>query len=323
MKPIKNNLMLAALIIIALLLLSGCGQKQAKKDSDSDYKTGTEGLAMSFVDGAPPDKMSISSKYVMGVEISNNGAYDVVDGILAFNLEEDYMMMESWGSASLQKNELDKRKVSFNLAGKTAYNPNGEKGIVTLNVKTNSLEQQTETHTANVYATTCYNYRTEFSKTVCVDTDIINTRKVEKVCTVEDITLSGGQGGPVGVTAIKERMSPGEEGQKTKPTFMITIENLGDGEVVATGKQADFCSGTKVQKEDFNVVKITAILGGTKLKCTKDTLTLYEKSAIANCELEEGITKTADTFSSPLTIILEYGYTKTISKSVEIRRIMR
>lgn len=311
------------MIITLLIIVSGCIGGSSEKKADSDYKTGSEGVYLKFMDEAPPNTILMDSNFIIGVEVGNRGSHDVEDGILVFTLENSYIDFLSWGSSSMATSEISEKSVNFAAEGKGVYNPDGDRGLITMNVKSNRLEDQTETHTSTIIATACYDYKTEFARTVCVDTDILNLRKTEKVCTVEDIVLSGGQGGPVGVSVIKETVSPVDKTGRTVPKFSIKINNLGDGQVIAPGKHGTICSSSKVDKESFNKVKVDVMLGRNTLKCDRDTVTLRNKEATVYCELKDGIIANSDSYTSPLTITLQYGYVTTASKRVEIRRIMR
>lgn len=309
-------------MVLLIIIISGCIDGSSKKESDSDYRSGSEGIRIKFMDEAPPDTVTMDTEFVIGVELNNKGTYDIEDGVVVFTLERGYISFGSWGSSSIAAVPINERSISFSAEGKGVYNPDGERGLITMNVKSNILEDQTETHTSTIIVTACYDYKTEFARTVCVDTDILNLKKADKVCKAEDLILSGGQGGPVGVTMIKETVNPPDSEGKVSPSFVIKLANLGEGQVISPGKYTEICSSSKIGKNDFNKVKIEVLLGRNKLECDKDTVTLRNKEATVHCKLSKGIVS-AETFSSPLTVTLEYGYSTTISKKVEIRKRMR
>jgi hypothetical protein len=208
------------------------------------------------------------------------------------------------------------------------YNLDGDEDIITVNVLTKNIDEQSETHTSTILATACYPYKTLFGSSVCVDTDIYGMGRGEKVCTVTDLSFSGGQGAPVTVTKIETRMLPDVNEDRVKPHFIIYVENKGNGEVISEDKVEEACTSQALEHTDFNTIKISAYLSGNPLKCnvgdteTSAIVRLRDKEDMVRCTLEEGIDRNLDTYTAPLSIELDYGYTFTISKDVIIEKIL-
>ena len=219
------------------------------------------------------------------------------------------------------------------------------------NVITKQLEPQSESHSYSLSATLCYPYETRFTDTACIDTDILGARFKQKVCKSEDKAYPKGQGAPVAITRVESRML--DKDDKIIPNFIIHIENKGNGNVIkrrndaqeTTPPQAtqmsnidEVCSSKRLDPadRDFNTVVLRAYLGAetpdNELDCEpKKTpedkgregyVRLVGNKDIIRCSLPESasISKNTQPYTSPLIIILDYGYMSSISAKYVIER---
>ncbi len=331
-----------AAFLVIVLFVSGCGTTNKNTDPSELIKEiykGTDGLVMSFMKGAPPDEVYEESPFPINIELENKGAYDIKDGkgIISIGLENDYMEVSGWLDNKLIRAAGDS-KAQFDLQGKSQANPKGDKTIASLVVDALRIkEEMSEKHESLIMATACYKYQTKVIETICIDTDVHNLLSKEKVCEVKDITLSD-QGAPIAVVKIEESMQPEKYGSQLKPEFIISIENKGKGQAIKDGTDIieKACSAEPLTNDELNVIGVSAFLPGQgdtvkQLNCditkknegeNKAYIKLNENKGSARCVLEEGISTEEGTFLSPLTIILDYGYTSTISKSVTITRVV-
>jgi len=294
---------------ILILFLSGCDiGNQSAKISDEEYHTGTEGLVIEFMDNMPPEKVYETDTFPAGIKLENKGAYDIKNGYLLLNIEQDNL--------DLQKGSL---KRSLEIDGRSISNPYGESQTINYLLKANELGKETETLTSTIIATECYEYKTEFLKTVCVDTDFYNLKKVAKACSSEDIESSDGQGAPVSISKVESKML--EEDDVLKPTFIVYITNNGNGQVINSDSVSAACSETGFSREDINYIKVSSFFAseGASLTCKPDSVKLKDNMAVVRCVYEDGIDKNKESYSTLLKIELDYGYTQTISQSVQIR----
>ena len=332
------------LILLTSFLVAGCGSKGNMPALDTNVHKGTDGLVIAFLPNAPPAKASANEELPIGIEAANKGAFDISQGYLSITVEKDYM--------ALQKGELafpgfkdpvtgaespDNEKqigaqdlnlpIGFSIAGKSIYNPTGDKGTITVVAKAKKIDPQSETHTSDIIATACYPYQTLLTETLCIDSDIYNLKPLVKACKVADITPES-QGAPIAITKIETKMLPLDTG-KIKPQFTLYVENKGNGEVISREKLSAFCGSSDLSYGDWNKLIPTALLGDTELKCrtaqTKETveLKLKSKKGIIVCTLGEGegLEKKA-AFKTILKVTLEYGYMATISKSTIIEKFL-
>jgi hypothetical protein len=305
------------LVIIALFILSGCDllNGPSARISEEQIHLGTEGLVINFIDNMPPDAVYDKENFPIGIKIENRGAYDVMDGNLILNLEKDVLE---------PKNGIKKQ---IKIKGKSISNPYGNTDTFNFLVQAKDLSKETETITTKVIVTSCYKYQTVFSDTFCVDTDYYNLKKTTKACNAEDKEYGSGQGGPLAITQIESKMM--SEDNILKPVFIIHARNEGVGGIISSSGVSDACSEKGISKEQINRlddnIKVNFASQGEDLKCKSSTsinLELNEEEIIIRCTLEEGINKDVEPYTSVLNIVIGYGYTETLSKEVEIKKMV-
>ncbi len=299
------------LLIMVFLFVVGCSQSEGPSATitNEDLYKGNIGLVANFGKNMPPVKVYENDIFPVGIELSNRGAFDITEGYLLLNLEEDNMVLE--------KGDIVR---DLKLKGKSFGNPKGDFEIMNFFVKAKELGKETETITSNIIATSCYRYKTFFSKTVCVDTDFYNLKKVQKACSAQDMSFGSGQGSYVPIVRIEPTMM--QDDGVIKPMFIIYIENRGGGEVTNPNSIKKICSEEQINPEDLNYIEVEAFLSETPLVCRPSPIKLQGREKVVRCSLEEGISKEIPSYSTILTVKLDYGYTDTISKRVEIRKII-
>ena len=317
-----NKKLILIIGTLFLLVLTGCPDDNGDNPiTDKDVRKGVDGLKMELTKNVPPEKVFEESKFPIVVELKNKGASDIENGILVFGFERDYVDVV----------KEDDAKREFDIKGKSIFNLNGDEDFVTIDAQTKKIGAQSERHTSTILVTACYPYKTIFGDSVCVDTDIYDMMRGEKVCSIGNLEFKNGQGAPVAVTKVETRMLPDVDDDKVKPHFIIYVENKGNGEVIdpdiAIIEKA--CTSEPLEYKNFNTLKISAMLSGQPLNCkvsdddSEATIRLRDKEDMVRCTLEEGIDKNLGAYTAPLNIELEYGYTFTISKDIIIEKILR
>lgn len=322
------------IILTILLLISSCKgfrkeEKYTPTITSKDIYTGKQGLIMEFFENAPPPKIFEDSILPIGIRLYNRGAYNIKDGHLSIMLEKDYMELNDASLKSInEKVKFTDEHIQFDLKGKTIEHPKGEQDIITFTADTKelSLDPQSEYHNALISITSCYKYQTKAVETLCIDTDIYGLKKREKPCAVKTVSLNS-QGAPVAVTKIESEMLPSKDNPSIiKPRFVITVKNLGDGEVIKKDRQTieGACSAEPIGYKEWNIVNVKAYLSTmeeeNKLDCANGILNLKKKEDTIRCSYEQGFDEKKGAFSAPLYIILDYGYTNTISREVKIKK---
>lgn len=320
------------LFLSLVIFMSGCKNKgdDIATILTKDIFKGSDGLVMSFLDNAPASEVYEKSYATVGLRLQNKGTYDIEEGYLAISLEKDYMesVTSSLKATARNIDFSDYDHITFNLMGKSVEAPNGDEDVLTFIMKIWELEQLSQTHTSTIAITSCYKYKTVATETVCIDSDIYGMKQRVKGCTVKEISL-GDQGAPVAVTKIQPKMLPEEDG--VEPQFIITIENKGGGLVVDKDSVEDACYSEALDYTKLNNVEVSAYLmergGRTRLDCNIDEdeeigkVMLKEKRATVRCKLPQGIEEEG-TYSTPLTIEIDYGYSSTISQDIKIRKVV-
>jgi len=310
MEPNKINKIILLITIILVLFISGCITNPfGTTTTQDDLRTGRQGILMEFLNNAPPSEIYEDYPFQIGVILENVGASDIKNGFISFTVEEAYMELMNQNDES----------VSFNLKGKSVSLPTGDQLVKIIKGKTKEIDGQSEKHESSILANVCYQYQTKKDITTCIDTDVYELKKMQKVCTVRDITLTP-QGAPVSITKIESEMLPAEDDNLIKPAFKIHISNVGNGEVIDKDKISDICSSDPVDYKELNIVDIKVMLSNEELECKPIPLKLKYDNDVVRCILEKGVLKEKATYTAPLTIELNYGYTYSISEKIIIKK---
>jgi len=294
-------------IITIIFLLSACaGQGDNLPLTNKDIFKGTDGIKINFLDNAPPTDIYEEKNFRVGLSVRNAGASFTAVGDILIGYESDYMTLDG---AKTQ---------SINLEGRSLHNIYGEEEKYFFDFTSGTVDEMTTHHLSNIYATACYLFQTIASTAVCVDTDIYDEKQSDKVCTSKDHSLSS-QGGPVAVKKIEYDMIPIGDNE-VKPVFKIWVQNVGNGMVIEKNSISEACSSSSLTREDdLGIISVNVELGDQRLDCSPIPMKLQKDQDYVRCELTEGISTDFITYQSILKITLDYGYTFTVSKSIDIK----
>jgi len=295
------------IVLLTLALLVGCaGVPRPEKETIRipEVNVGTEGIVMDFMQNSPPAEV-YEDTWIQGIiNIKNKGTSDITNGYYSISTERQYAELI-----------YDQAVGTFNIKGKSSFYPEGTEDRIEFRLKTKTLDPLTERYSTTLSFNACYPYQTSATLLTCVDTDIAG-RVTQKTCTPRTETFSRGQGAPIAVTSIDPRMFPHEDPQKITPEFVITIDNLGKGEVVHPSQIIDACTGRPLG--DINQVNVQASLSDNQLNCRPETLRLKKGINKVVCRLDQGIPLTYGTYNAPLTVKMSYGYIDNIVKNFAI-----
>ncbi|MFH1642344.1 MAG: hypothetical protein ABIC04_05610 [Nanoarchaeota archaeon] len=321
-----------ALLLIALVVITGCagGFNLFGKNTDeqtiltTEYRKGSQGLVMKFIDKSPKDIVPENGGTVIGINLENKGAADISDGVLIISVDPEYMELGKIIDSTMeQKPEIKDNKITFKMIGASVYNPEGTQGNILISAKTKGLQPMSQSHGVDINAKTCYKYNTIATQVVCVDSDSYDIRKRTKSCTTKPIDMSD-QRAPIAVKKIET--NPVSKEDKIVTEFLITINNVGGGNVISQDG-IDTACGTGELEEDFiNNINVKVYLSSESnlLICKqvnekkKNMFFLEDKKLLVSCLLEH--TDQTSFTESPLIVELYYGYTQTISKSILITK---
>jgi hypothetical protein len=318
-------------ILILALLVSGAACNPLKKAttqkdgevSASDarnIRSGTDGLVMTFVKGAPPDQVYSTEGLTLMLNLQNKGAESIQDArfyiggidpnIISFGSDTGL-----FAGAGFSLSEFG----IANLPGKSELMGEFGESVITFNSAAASLPEGIDIYEPDIIVTTCYKYRTIASPSVCVDPNPFGAYTAAKVCKPLSVTEAGGQGGPIVVTRVDQVPSRG------KVQFKIYVENRGRGKAISNEKY-DSCNRIEptdymyINKIDFYSVEIGGSTASPTCQPDPQGLRLIDEKGVIICSFTVPDNNAA--YTTPLKIDLEYNYMEsTIPKRVRIIRI--
>jgi hypothetical protein len=328
-----SNLKLLCVLLLAALLISGCRKGNGDvPDLNTIIYSGTEGITIEFAPNAPPIRTTEEQKFPIIVKVINKGAAgspnDVATGaILVVDAEKPRLSVGALeGTTNTDSNSimLEGRKETHSDVGAADI----FKTMATASKIETPTQDRTESIEGLILATICYAYQTELGTGICVDVDPYSISEIEKACTMEPLDFSD-QGAPVAITRVEPNVVTLENNDKVVD-LRVYFENVGGGFIVDKERIRTACSNSASSTSEnlYNVVSIEGTLGGNGLDCDlTDKLNVVAAGKITLSDdadnffycrstLKFNDLKTA--FTSDLSIKLSYGYTETISKTIEI-----
>ncbi len=298
------------LILLMILLLFGC--TNPTEVTMKDLRAGTNGIVLKFLDGQPPAKVYENDRFVMTLELHNDGAATAKNAILSFGAPKEYVSVDIAGVT------LDGKSTSmhFDIEGKSLKNPNGDINvlIVPVQAKTITTSKRQE---VTAQAQLCYDYQTLAEASACVNYDPRGYLLSITACKPQKISMSS-QGAPIAVAQVDVQSKYLPDGSLGS-VFIITLQNRGNGKVIEAGHSKEACSGTEDVGSLWDKVRVTAVLGGRQIQCKKEVVRLENNKAEVFCE--GSLQQTAGPYMAPLQVYVDYGYTQTLSKQFVIERI--
>ncbi len=274
-----------------------------------EFRIGTQGVIATIAEGAPPAEVFENSESTMLIIMQNAGAEDANNGLFTISSNPGifYFIRPEHTSDT------------FSLTGKTNTNPIGEELRFTIRAEARSLFPSIAQTREDIALHWCYQYKTQASAGVCVDTQKLSQRVAQKVCQEGTTTLSGGQGGPLSVESIALNTDVStDDATFVTPRLTITFANVGGGDITLPQDAYSYCRGARVSTKDQARVRV--FLSEEALDCASDTITFKNNKATLRCTHPEGIEKLKGTFIGSFRADIEYGYHQTISRTVVVKK---
>lgn len=299
-------------MILLAFLLVGCRGFSRSQEGDVNYRRGTQGLEIRFLDRSPPHVLYETDPLVATLELYNRGASEIRDGYIYFtgfdtNIITQFGPGPEIGTRTWTTFRMDDKKTQFNREG--GYD------IVEFSSSSISLGGL-PSYRIPLTAYACYDYETIASTEICVDPEPYKPPS-EKPCQTRNVNFGGSQAAPVAVTYANI------ESMVNQVRITFTIKNVGNGMIVRRNSIERNCP-TNFGPNDVDVVQLTHVtLGGR-------SVSLNDCSPSGEIRLSNGVGRVscvitnigADTaFTTPLEIKLDYGYRTHIRRDVEIRSI--
>ena len=321
---------LFVILSIFILAFSGCtisdirGSGGSSKGGSSgkmgfDPYTGTGGLEMSFAPGTPPPIVyaNANDEIPLIIELRNKGAEPIRQGaIQLFMTGFDPNIVHGLSTAPMAAPvNSDLPPVSeFNSEG--GFDVFGSKGE--FSIRDVYLPPATDHYTPTLNLIACYPYATHASATICIDPDPYSIEQESKICQVNDISLSGGQGAPLVVTKIEHEIVPGQ-----KMMFKIHVENKGNGRVVSDPSFS--CEKTLEYNEidSIDVLNTNIIVGAGSISVDSvkpEKLKLVNGKGVIYAEAQPAFGQDRE-YTTPIQVNLYYGYKTSITQQLNIKNI--
>lgn len=206
------------MVLVILLISVGCVPRRMVPVGEEEYHKGTRGLVVEFIKNMPPKEVWEGNEFIIGLELRNEGAYNIEDGIVKVSgFDPRYI-----------EPDINEKVIEF-LAGKSPGYPEGDFMVMNFHERNIDIPKGAAEYPAAFTVSIEYDYKTEASAVVCVDPKIFSIVKTREVCEVKAVSLSGGQGAPVTITQIEESITPFDN--ELRVEFVIYVANKGKGKI--------------------------------------------------------------------------------------------
>jgi len=287
-------------ILAILLILAGCS---GGSSVGSDWKTGTDGVVLSFVDSGISEYHA-DEEYSMVLEVRNRGTYPEND--------DDSLPVDIYftGFDRDLLPDLDYAAVDV-IGGKTPTNPEGGLEYYDIDFYVRMYADDDEIE-QDIKATACYPYSTKAPIDVCVDPNPVENE--EDSCTPGVLEYSSGQGAPIAITSVTAQSLKG------KVRYAIEFQNVGTGTVYDGGTDRSTCLNPELSAKD--IVWVDGVyLGDYTMDCTpSDRVRLVNGVGRMSCSLD-GLDIDEPSYITSLGVQLSYTYKNSIVKKVYLKNI--
>ena len=323
-------------VVLLAVVLSACttsfGSTFSRQQQTGQYASGTDGLVVEFAPQAPPTTVNEQGEFDIQLIVHNKGAFDVTGNALAqIKMREPDSTKVEKVTAGAALSDSYIRDGTIEIFGKSSNFPEGEVRTFPIErFRAQAIGGNFETNKATFNVELCYPYATRFSDTVCIDTNIDGSDVRRQACTAGGAGYSGGQGGPLAVSAIETKMVP--RGVYIEPQFVIHVEHVGEGRVEyyrpdlydidIYNPRGNTYTCSVTNSSDIGRFAIQARLSDQDLTCEDTTdIILRDGKAKVNCWLaENAILSTTSSYVAILDVVLTYQYREDFEATTTVQR---
>lgn len=288
----RKRIFLVAFALLSLFL-AACENSNNPGNKNTEWRTGTEGIAMSYFQDNPPSEVLSRSKVPVIVKYANKGAYDITD--LNFYLSGyDQQILPFYHKSQIQ---------GIDIAGKDQYNTLGsQEAFVSWEASKVNMENlgNVDNFKQTISVTACYTYETIANPTVCIDPNQYETMNTK--CTFDVKDLGASQGAPIAVTEVKKRTTDDEI------YLEIYFENKAGGTPFMPG--LDECQNLDYTEVNKILLKSVSFSTGLTFGCKPTEIRLENNKGFAICS--RGLPSRTSFYETPLIIDLRYKYRQTL-----------
>jgi hypothetical protein len=277
------------IFLVLLFFIVSCTTDNSNQ-SNTNWRTGSEGVVMSFVSENPPSEVLSRSKVPVSVRFQNKGAFDISD--LDFYLTGFDSTILPFRAVTQTSN--------IKISGKDQYNPSGSvESFVQWSAPSINLNnlKGIDNFKQALSVTACYGYATIATPTICFDPTDFETMAASK-CTFDVKDLGSNQGAPIAVSSVKQKLSDDEI------YLEIQIQNVGKGTPFISSLSN--CMGLQIV--DANIVQISSVAfaNGARFTCNPSAIRLTNNQGFAVCSAK--LPTKSSFVQTPLTIQIYYNY---------------
>ena len=226
---------------ILLVLVTACTGNQ----SSTNYHLGTQGIVLEKL-SSNPDKVYEQETFALGLMLKNQGAADTTNAILMANFDDYFLELA-------QDSQVSKIQ-QLTLAGKSIESPSGGADYLEYVLTAKTLGVIRTSVESKVNFNLCYNYNTDLTTEVCIDTRTRTADQRTYACKGKDYSSNNGQGAPISITKIESEMML--VGDNVRPVFRIYIRNAGEGYTL--NPELGLCSNPTQNAAELNKIKVSA-----------------------------------------------------------------
>ncbi len=346
-RVMNTRLMIPIAILMIMFLVSGCGEGGSPY-KDINYYQGSDGITMEFLDNSPPEKVISGYSFPVGVNVHNKGVFNLNESYFSqFTLSYDTLYLKE---EDLSLTNFGPARKRFSINGSTRNWPGGQNVLLTLAMLDPLSLAPRKGVDTTLMVSLCYPYKTLLTTPVCIDADPYKLDTREQICYADDLDFTD-QGAPVAITKIEYESLPVGSGtvntygstpmkdengsfvgiadepsaevqSYVRPVFRITIENVGDGQVV-WGR--DFGEQKLCQQEkdnsryDSGTVVVRGILGSKEMNCIPKAPRFIDGEAEVTCMVKpEDVILVKTNYQDILRVELAYVYRTRKNVDIEI-----
>jgi len=314
-----------AVAVLTIFLLGGCsnllsfgkGNQKELAVTQESLRTGTDALVFSFNENSPPKQAYEGQNVPVAFTLSNKGASNIQNGKLILSYDDAFLqnLNEPWKEYD-ESVSSSGNLVSFTMAGKSIDNPEGEIQVYSKNfMAAKSIGANRQSVDASIIATACYDYQTQKSIPICIDT--IPYQNINKPCKTSAVTLDS-EGAPLAITKVTPTLVPKINGYEL--TVDIDLANKGKGQLYQKGQTESACGGNSVPQNIITEEEIELRLGSDEqnnFKCSPLPLKITGTDSSLRCTYNQ-IIPISQPYSTALFISIGYGYSSSISTQTKI-----
>jgi len=300
----KKKYIILALIIIGLVLISGCAKKSTAETAPAGaFIGGTDGLIMSFVADAPPSEYPQGVAFDIIVNVENKGEYDIPDNAATIVI----------GGIPYVK---EKTQTLTGLTGRQLLQKTPTPGGVTqAQFSSDGSPTFPGSQPQKISASICYPYVTKIQGTVCIRESLAKqTVGGAELCTITGDKTVFSSGAPIKITSLTESATS-QAGKVIGLRFTMFVKDEGPG----VSYLGETCPPNLADANRVKVKSAKLVSLGLDLDCKKaeetGVLITGDKGGIITCVTKEGA-NIAGEFEDVLLMELEYNYTQSITKSI-------